>query len=56
MKERKKRHENKRLCFGVEPGHSTPQMGFETPIEEPQREVAFASTPRWGEKKRVKEV
>lgn len=34
VNKREKSHENKRLCFGVEPGHSSLQMGFEPPIEE----------------------
>ncbi len=51
-REVEKRHENKRLYFGLEPGHSSLQMGFELPIKEPQREVALASTPHRGWRKR----
>lgn len=46
---REKSHENKKLYFGVGLGYSSLQMGFESPIGEPQHEVALPSTPHWGE-------
>lgn len=44
----------KALHLEVELGHSSPLMGFEPPIEEPQHEVALASTPLWGTEEREK--
>lgn len=47
---KKKSRENKRQCFGADPGHTSLQMDFEPPIEEPQHEVNLASTLHKGEK------